>query len=423
MSVIPTQKLNYQKSLFFLLIFIEIVFTFIFIKEAHFPSLSDGFQYFLLQYNFLNNAVVAGEIPQWLYTETGGSVSSLYYVLQASLLQNILCLFPFFVKKMNFIVLFHLGFLLDKIILITGTWLLAKRIFQSTAAIFFMTMTITATAIWMTQPWFNFHLYYALPLILYLLHTFFETGHWKYFFLSQNLVFIQLLGNPPYFFPITTLVITLYFVIYFVMWPKRFKEEVLKIQLTWHHILWIFIFLLPFVALWTNLKFGIDKLTIPGRNPDGTITLENFLNYGKNLSIIHEGRDLIKWIGLFIEQPPDADSTVFLGFLALPFLIIALILSPRKEKFHLGIVIFFLLMISFGTIFSIIVYHFWPFMKFYRHLSLLSSLIKIFLCFLIGLGIDTIRMDKPYLNHPTRFMFVLFIATGDLTPENCTTCK
>ncbi len=406
------KNLNYRHWLLCFLIAVEIVVALGLIGEARIPRAFDGFQYFNLQYYFLNNAIASGELPQWLYTPHSGGPANIVYGLQAGIFQNIICLFPFLFKKINFVVLFHLGFLLDKVLLITGTWLLARRLLRSTAAIFFVTVTMAATSLWMLQPWFNFHLYYALPLTLYLFHVFFETGRWRYFLLGQNLIFIQLLGNPPYIFPVITLVVTLYFILYFGLWPEQFRQQLPKLKPSWKDIVYVLVLILPFIALWTSLKFGTESIHMEGRNPDGTTKLENFLGHGGNLAININEQNLITWLSLFLEPSPNANYTLFLGFLLPPLAILTLFWGPRKKEFHMIILIFILLMISFGTVLSVLVYKFWPFMKYYRHLPLLSPLIKLFICLLIGLGIDTLVKDRPYVQRPKRFMVSVLVSAG-----------
>ena len=147
-----------------------------------------------------------------------------------------------------------------------------------------------------------------------------------------------------------------------MMRPAELKEQLRKIRMSWRHVLMIVILLLPFIMLWANLKFGLDKILVTGRNFDGTTSIENFLVHGQNIKMHNLDYNIIRWIGLFMPKSPDVDNTVFLGFLFLPLMIFAFLFHPGKSKFQLSILIFLLVLISFSTPLSILAYYFWPFM-------------------------------------------------------------
>ena len=93
---------------------------------------------------------------------------------------------------------------------IVGVWLLARRFFQLPAAVF-IALSVAGSAVWLDQPYWNFRLYYALPLVVELGHRFLETGRWRWFFLAANLLAIQVIGNLPYFIPVASLAVFVYF--------------------------------------------------------------------------------------------------------------------------------------------------------------------------------------------------------------------
>jgi hypothetical protein len=53
-----------------------------------------------------------------------------------------------------------------------------------------------------------------------------------------------------------------------------------------------------------------------------------------------------------------------------------------------------------GTFVSVFFYYAWPMMKFFRHLILISPVIKVFLCFLAGLGFDAVFFNKSRWKNP-----------------------
>jgi len=218
----PSYKTNGHNSrlvescLFLLVILLEAGIFLYMIHEQRIVGGHDGFQYFSVQYSFLNHVVNYGEIPQWSPFMTHGSLAALGYLAPEGILQNVLLLSGGLFKDINFLPLFYAGIFLDELLLLAGVWLLARRFFASPLTVFFVTLSIMGSCIWVLQPWFNFHFYYAIPLILYLIHLFLDSGKSRYYFLAGNLLFIQCLGNLPYFLPVTSLVIFLYFLFYFI---------------------------------------------------------------------------------------------------------------------------------------------------------------------------------------------------------------
>src|SRR4030095_6863298 len=75
----------------FLVVFgIEVIFV-LYLAVSHRSVIGhDAFQYFGLQYYFLNNAVNAGETAQWLPLMTHGTVSNWWYAVQSSMVQSAL---------------------------------------------------------------------------------------------------------------------------------------------------------------------------------------------------------------------------------------------------------------------------------------------------------------------------------------------
>jgi hypothetical protein len=347
-----------------------------------------------MQYYFLNNVVNYGEIPQWIPFLTHGSMATLGYLLQGGILQNILLLSGSLLKGVNFLPLFYAGIFLDELLLLVGVWLLARRFFASPFTVFFVTLSIMGSCIWLLQPWWNFHFYYAIPLILYFIHIFIDSGKWRYYFLAGNLLFIQSLGNPPYCLPVTSLVVFTYFLFYFAFNYKGTWPKIKALQFGWSFIFTTSLIILSFIALYTAMNIGTDQIiSYNMRNPDGSTTLDGFLTYGGKLS-------WKAWLEMILGISPCLDYTLYIGILCIPFILLGLIFNLRKQNVHFFLTIVILLLLSMGTFVSVFFYYSWPMMKFYRHLIPISTIIKIFLCFLTGFGFDAVFFNKTNLKNP-----------------------
>src|SRR6185436_20159913 len=129
-------------------------------------------------------------------------VATVWFGLQGSLLQNVLMRTGSLLAHTDLLVVYHAGMFIDEMILLVGTWLLARRFFGSLTTVFFVSATVMGSCVWLDQPYWNFHLYYALPLVLEMGHRFFDTGWWRWFLLASNLLALQTLGDVPYVVPL-----------------------------------------------------------------------------------------------------------------------------------------------------------------------------------------------------------------------------
>jgi len=382
-SQIKLREVAYFSIIFFLQIFL---YVFI-ILQKRIPAGWDTFQYFHLQYYFLNNKIISGEISHWMPYMTHGTVSTWWYTIQAGIVQNIL-LQPWFIltdflEGTNFLVIFNLGMFFDEILLILGTWLLSKKLFRFSLTAFFVTLTIAGSSIWMVQIWYNFHFFYAIPLVLYFGHRFIDTQRWRYFFLAGNLLAIQILGHLPYCITIIILTVFLYFLLYLICHWQDVFQKIKKIKINFGFLLCLIAVGLSFYAAFSVVHAETRDIVSYNyqRNVDMKTNVEWFLSYGRNLG-------LKKWIELLLGVSPNMDCTLFVGFLPLFLCFVGLIFNRKKENQHILVLIVVLFLFSGGTFVAKIFYFFWPMMKYYRHLSLVSSIIKLFLCLSAGYGLD-----------------------------------
>jgi hypothetical protein len=384
-----------EGCLFRLIVFIEAGIFFYLIYGKCIIGGHDGFQYFTIQYYFLNNVVNYGEIPQWAPFMTHGTLATMGYIGPTGILQNILFLSGSLFKNINFLPLFYIGIFLDELLLLIGAWLLARRFFASPFTMFFVTLSIMGSCIWILQPWWNFHIYYAIPLIIYLVHAFIDSGKWRYYFLAGNLLFMQCLGNLPYFLPVTTLVIFLYFLFYFIFNYQDTWHNIKAINFGWSFVLSTSIIIILFASLNVIMSIGMDQIVNYNalRNLDGSATLDGFLTYGGKLY-------WRAWWELILGISPFLDYTLYIGILCVPFILLGLIFNLNKQNAHFFLTIIILLLFSMGTFVSIFFYYSWPMMKYFRHLMLVAPVIKVFLCFLAGFGVDAVFFDKSRWQNP-----------------------
>ncbi len=325
----------------------------------------------------------------WIPYILHGIVGTWWYVIQGGLLQNILVISGKLISGINFLPLFYVGIFIDELLLLVGVWLLGRRFFVSTYTVLFVALAIMGSCIWVLQPWWNFHLYYAVPLILYFIHEFIDSGKWRHLFLGGNLLLIQSLGNLPYFLPLISLTIFLYFLFYLGLTFKETFWKIRALRFGWPSFLVMTALAGLFFCLYFVMRFGTDQLVnYSHRAPDGGASLNLFLSYG--------GKICWKaWLELLLGISFGLDYTLYIGVICFPFIVFGLLFNQNKTNMHFLFMVIILLLFSMGTIVSVFFYYCWPMMNFFRHLALISPLIKVFICFVAGFGFDAIFYKKP----------------------------
>jgi hypothetical protein len=356
------------------------------------PREHDGFGYFGLQYYFLNNAAVAGELPQWVPYMTQGTVANWWYAVQGEIFVNSVALIAGPVgalKGLNFLPFFYLGIFIDGLILLVGTWLLARRLFRAPATVFFVCLIVVGPCVWMDQPWYNFHFFYAIPLVLALVHRFLDRGSWLSLLLAMNLFSLQTLGNLPYFVPVSSLVIILYFGLYTAFNWKAQWNAVRRLRFGLPSVLCVLVGLGGLAASFLILRLGTGEIANynPGRGMDAQVPLDTFLTYGGEITAR-------KWAEPLLAVSPSLDNTLYMSLLAAPLLAVSYGFALRRRFAHLHLLCGILLLFGLGGFVATQSYHWWPFMKYYRHIGLTGSVTRVFLCLAAGCGFEVVFLGR-----------------------------
>ena len=312
-----------------------------------------------------------------------GTVATLWYGIQGSFLQQVLLWFGPLVRHADLLTIFHLGVFVDEMILLTGTWLLARRFLHSPAACF-VAISVVGSSVWLDQPYWNFRLFYALPLVIEVGHRFLDTGRWRWFFLAANLLALQSIGNLPYFVPLAAFVVFLYFVWFAAVNREAVAGRLRSLHWGWPAAAAVSLGAVSFVLAYACMTIGTDQLVTysPGRNPDGTTVLDVFLTYGGGLGAQ-------KWLDLVLNVSPWLDMTVYAGILVAP-LLLAGVLTVDRRRVHFVLLAATLLLFTLGTFVATASFYLWPGMKYFRHIGLVSPLVRVLFCFVAGIGFEAL---------------------------------
>ncbi|MBP9854925.1 MAG: hypothetical protein KBD53_08670 [Candidatus Omnitrophica bacterium] len=294
------------------------------------------------------------------------------------------------IKNYNALALFYTGILVNTCILYIGFWLLGKRYFTSIYTHLFTSIALLGSSIWFSQIYFNQLSFYCLPLILYFGHRFLETGKWRFLLAAFNLWVIQSFSSMVFSMAVTSFVIAIYFFFDMVMNFGQYRRNIQNLKFNHFSFLYTVIGIILSAFLLTIIFISKDPNTLifpQLRNPDGSVLLKTFLNYG---GAIYPG----KWIDLFTAQSNFRDANLYIGFFPVLFAAYAFFTQHSRRRLGLYLTIIVLGLFTAATHISLFTYYVWPLMKFYRHIGLVSPIISIFLCLLAGIGFEAFFFDK-----------------------------
>ncbi len=338
------------------------------------------FQTFYAAYN---NLFLHGELAEWLPYGSYGFPFYYFQIIYFSPAQYFSAFLGWIlgVRDINF--LFKFSLLLEQWILLLGTYKLAQTLFRRKASVFFVSLAVIGSSLWMVQINWNFRLYAFLPLILFLLKRFFETTHPYWLWLSGlTFVFAQI-GVPPYFGVYQSLVLLFFFLVEARIHPLWWHSLGKK---TWGNggLFFLFVMLASFYLYF--VLHGLDSIhsSVPGRFSHSLAVLpSNFLSGDSDTG-------LSKFLGFLTATGFDKDTAIYMGFLSILFVLYALLTVKTRWALALGGLCLFLFCFSLGDTAFVArgIYDLFPPIRFARYIGNLSSLMRIFVLFLAGYGVD-----------------------------------
>lgn len=395
-----------------------------FFLSTRIPLGHDTLQYLQLQYTFLNDLVVNGEIPLWFPFMTKGTVTNVWFVIQNGLLNNLFYPLAPYLKDINYYYLFYLSLFFDELTLLLGTFLLASTLYRNNWAVLFVLITTMGTVNWASQIWWNFHIYYMMPLVLFLYLRAFREKSLASFAAGNFFLFLwSFYGNLIYFLPVLSFFIFLFFLSYVVChsWKglsvakdpqhggsdaekvtvnlsftvtRRFVRSIRNALTVGGTLKILAILLVGAIPIFILYKYvtecGAGEIVYHNidRDKTGMVPLTTFLTYGglANYS---------KYIELLSGITKSLDNSLYLGGVTICLCFLQIVYLFKKidtDKVVLAFLVTSVLMISFsaGGFVAGLAYFSWPMMKFFRHVGYMGPIIKILAIFIGGFAVDRI---------------------------------
>ena len=332
-----------------------------------------------------NEYVLHGELPFWMPYNLYGTQFDYEFLVTMS---PALCLSAFLGKLLgvvNTLLLFKIGVLIEQLALLVGMYLLAKRLFANFAAAAFVCCGSVAVSYWALSIFWNFRIYYLMPLTLFFLLEFYDTAHFQHLFIAGMITILALLGDLAYYLPF-------YALFYGVFGGVLFAGKIRQVASQGKNLLKpaALVSCLAFCSLLAMfLHFGLkvfEHVTVyGGRDP------LTGLGAFKDFFLLDTNRTLAPLLEMIYAIPTSHDITIYIGLLPFIFLGYALFNVNDQPIFKTLLLcsgFIFLLSLPYFTFMASLVYYFAPFLSYCRTLDLFRSVLKILLLLAAGFGVD-----------------------------------
>lgn len=342
----------------------------------------DTFQVTNMTYFIFNEVATHHTVPLW-YPYINYGLDANWY-LDLTIGPSLASMVPFawLRGRGDLLHYFYTSMLLDELILLTGMYLLARTLFRNRWTAVFVCIAATGSTLWFAQPWFNFHMYYFVPLAAYFAVTGAMRGQLWRILAGGLALLVSEFGNLPYFPVVHTLAYA--FIAGGAWWAYRFDlRSALRRVGPMEYLVFAGCLLTSGLYL-LFLAYGADHVNYDVGRTHAVVNAKDFLSYGG-------GVGLRKFSELFTGTSWNIDANGYAGVLVVGFALFGLLwAAERRMAPFLGTAVFFtLLSIGPDSFVAPLVYQF-PGVSYYRHIGLVLPLIKIMLIVLAGFGFEAL---------------------------------
>ncbi|MBF0611933.1 MAG: hypothetical protein G8345_18400, partial [Magnetococcales bacterium] len=363
--------------------------------SPQFMPTHDNMNRFAMFYPLYSHLTLQGELPLWLPHVNYGVT---YFYMQFNSLSPSLALMAglgWLFNVDNVLILFKLSMVVDALFFTFSMLLLVEELLpESRLARCLVLVGSILTSSWMEQPYLNFYVYYALPLVIFLLVRFIRRKESGYFWAAALVELMSFMGNVAYFAPLHFWGLLLLFL------PTLYKQPSLLRALFGKGSLLMFCGLA--LVAGTLAYFAIhslDYLTLLsyGRDAaDGQVSPRHFLNYGRG-SLANMASGLLT--GGFLHF----DNTYYMGLLPLVLFFYGLLVYTHPLFVGFALFILLLVALSVGGATALMVYLYLPGMNLFRHVGMVYGLVKVLLLPAVGMLVQamvtsTIAKRPSWLN-------------------------
>lgn len=386
---------DFPKGLFAIPLLASVTFFILILSHRWIPT-HDTLGEVIWYQQLLSHLVHSGSVPVWYSGINWGHPLNYLIFVQNTPSLFLLAPVSFLFPSLNSVTLFYVAMFINELVLIGGLCALGSRLFKSHYTTLFVTVTFSSTIGWATQCWWNFHLFYALPLAFYFIHCgSYDKKPWKLALGFAIATLTGLLGSLLYLAPIQGLMCLIYLA--FCLKDSHFYRRDWKFQKAEAiaTVLLVVTFAVP-VAI---LMGGDDtQFWIPKRDAAGNSSYADYLEYGSDLKL-RSLQGLVDPLELgfnpgFTKDDKGTylgDNSTYGGAFLFPLLLLCFLFSRSRARlpFFAMAGMVFLLYLNRSSFLAPLFYEI-PGLDLFRHFGLLTPLLRFFLILLAGFGFDEV---------------------------------
>ncbi len=353
------------------------------IWPQHDTILFDAFPAFA----FYNELFFNHDLARWMPYGTYGIESDYWQLNALTPASSFTGFFGLIFQIRNFLLLYKWSVFFQQVMLLVGTYLLSKQLFVKRSTVFFVCLGVLTSSIWMYEIYFNFRIYYLLPLVFYFLILFFKNKEPHYFWIAASATTVSLFGNIPYFLFFYMLILLIFFGVFGFRYASSWMT---LFQWSKKNLLFLILFVLvtvPYLYLASHMLSYVISYSF-GRDPVSQVnSLKVFMKYGL------AGR--ADFLRTFFPMDGNLELTFYIGFLPFLFLLYGFYKVRSHEFFVFAVMAVFLFMFcleSTSFVARAVYYLFAP-IRIFRYAGKLVGVLRFFLLICAGFGLDAFLLD------------------------------
>lgn len=361
-------------------------------------------------YTFYSEFFLHGELLRWLPYGHYGIQADHWQLFDLSPMSYLTGLMGWIFRAKNALLLFKITLFFEQVLLLFGCFLLSEKLFKFRSTVFFVCLAVIGTTMPLIQVFWNFRIFYLFPLVLYLLYLSFEKGKPHYLWWAGTVEIFSLTGSLPYYGPIHLLIALFFCVAFYLEFRPRF---VFILERSAQNLIFFILMLAVgavFLYLEANMLNGI-AVESRGRNAlSHVVRLEDFLSYGPYLSpasflgflfpgVIHQ----------FSRVTPETQLLIYIGALPFFFVFYASVSTRSRLAILFGSIVLLLSFFSLSTTSAVskLFYYLFPPLSLFRSLGMLKGILRLFLLFFAGFGLDQFLKDAQNLEEGKEYRALL----------------
>jgi len=380
--------------------------------SSSFIPLHDSLQIYQIFHFVYRNVFYSGTLPEWMPYNVYGMPIDFYRLVSLTPLDYVTIYIGAMLRIHDALMLFKVAMLLEESVFLVGMYLLGCALLRRKAAIWFLCMSAAFIPDYTYQAWWNFRIYYLVPLILYYLVCFFEGRGGQFLWIAGIVTVASMIGNLPYFAPIYLFVFFVVFVVYVMRNGFPWRSMINRAPVNLVALAIFIVFAIGYLYTVSHCLDEMVQLGVVGRDPvSHRVTLGQFLTYAGHPSLAQMVQMGIAGSPVYGRWTSHYDQSVYIGLI--PVLLIPCSAATVRRAGYLAIggAGALLLWLSVGGIFSRMVY-FFPTMSLFRHIGALYPLIKVPLLVAAAYGLEAV-LERGRSRHVV-IGAVLLLVVADL---------